>query len=296
MSFLFSRVLSLKVCVLEGNALRYAASYVVHHVFKGVKKSSHELKRDVTDCLMQLVLGKQEDCEQGTAEEWTNLLDRGGLWHVRETTFQVFNALEEGVRQFLSELSSPAAATGLKAKFVAKLVTNDDVQFHWSIATASFDIDDTEVHETVLRKITELYITIRGFAYASAWIEQYKQTPKNQHSGQRVCVNNFILIKTHSTSIRPDKLDLLFLISHFLDLGAGGRLLFITSLFNLISDFLCRRRFRDRSAVLSTKLGSTLLRKPIAMVSLRRQRTSRRQRASHLHLLVNGDVYGSRIP
>ena len=34
---------------------------VVHHVFKGVKKSSHELKGDITDCLMQLVLGKQED-------------------------------------------------------------------------------------------------------------------------------------------------------------------------------------------------------------------------------------------
>ena len=30
-------------------------------------------------------------------------------------------------------------------------------------------------------------------------------------------------------------------------------------------------------------------------VSLHRQRTSRRQRASHLHRLVNGDVYGSRI-
>ena len=55
-----------------------------------------------------------------------------------------------------------------------------------------------------------------------------------------------------------------------------------------------RRRFRDPSAVLSTKLGSTLLRKPIATVSLRRQRTSRRQRAN-LHRLVNGDVYGSRI-
>ena len=51
----------------------------------------------------------------------------------------------------------------------------------------------------------------------------------------------------------------------------------------------------DPSAVLSTKLGSTLLRKPIATVSLHRQRTSRRQRASHLHRLVNGDVYGSRI-
>ena len=37
------------------------------------------------------------------------------------------------------------------------------------------------------------------------------------------------------------------------------------------------------------------LTKPIATVSLHRQRTSRRQRASHLHRLVNGDVYGSRI-
>ena len=53
--------------------------------------------------------------------------------------------------------------------------------------------------------------------------------------------------------------------------------------------------FRDPSAVLSTKLGSTLFRQPITTVSLHRQRTSRRQRARHLHWLVNGDVYGSRI-
>ena len=40
------------VSVLEGNALRYAAGYVVRHIFKVVKKSSHELKGDITDCLM----------------------------------------------------------------------------------------------------------------------------------------------------------------------------------------------------------------------------------------------------
>ena len=55
------------------------------------------------------------------------------------------------------------------------------------------------------------------------------------------------------------------------------------------------RSFRDPSAVLSTKLGSTLLRKPIATFSLHRQRTSGRQRTSHFQGLVNGDVYGSRI-
>ena len=51
-------------------------------------------------------------------------------------------------------------------------------------------------------------------------------------------VNNRVRRLYISISIRPDKLDLLFLISHFLDLGAGGQLLFITSLFYLISDFL----------------------------------------------------------
>ena len=97
---------------------------------------------------------------------------------MRETTFHVFYALEEGLRQYLSELSSPATTTGLKAKFVANLVANADVLFHWPIAAAGFDVDDVEVHETVLRMITELYVTIRGFSYASAWIEQYKQTQK----------------------------------------------------------------------------------------------------------------------
>ena len=51
-------------------------------------------------------------------------------------------------------------------------------KFHWSIAAAGFDVDDIEVHETVLRMITVLYITIRGFAYANASIEQYRQMQK----------------------------------------------------------------------------------------------------------------------
>ena len=34
-------------------------------------------------CLMELV--KDQDAEQaGTDEEWINLIDRGGLWHVKE--------------------------------------------------------------------------------------------------------------------------------------------------------------------------------------------------------------------
>ena len=77
-------------------------------------------------------------------------------------------------------MSSPAASTGLKNSFLVKLVANDEVQFHWSIASAAFDVDE---HENVLRMIAKLYLTIRGFSYASAWVEHYKQM--NEKSTQR---------------------------------------------------------------------------------------------------------------
>ena len=98
----------------EGNALRYAAGYVVRHVFKKIGKSNHSLKDDIRSCCQKLV---KEDCiphDQSTCEEWTDLVDRGGLWHVRETTFQLLCALEEEVRTYLNALSSPNTA-GLRS-------------------------------------------------------------------------------------------------------------------------------------------------------------------------------------
>ena len=104
-------------------------------------------------------------------------MDRGGLWHVRETTFQLLCALEEEVRTYLNALSSPNTA-GLRTQFIEKLIKSDDVQFYWCITTADFEVDDVEVHDYLLKMIVELYVTIRGFSYASAWIEQYKQLQK----------------------------------------------------------------------------------------------------------------------
>ena len=66
---------------------------------------------------------------------------------MRETTFQVFFALEEGVRQYLAQLVSVAATPDLKSKFFAKVIMDGDIQFYWSITTAAFDVEDVEVHE-----------------------------------------------------------------------------------------------------------------------------------------------------
>ena len=61
-------------------------------------------------CLMELV----KDCSDetvGTSEDWTMLVDRGGLWHVKETTYALFLSLEQEMRSCLQSLvSEPTAA------------------------------------------------------------------------------------------------------------------------------------------------------------------------------------------
>ena len=75
---------------LEANALRYAAGFVCRHLRNKIERSSHHFKEELVLCLMTLVKGVQYQENSGTNEEWIDLVDRGGLWHVRENTFHFF--------------------------------------------------------------------------------------------------------------------------------------------------------------------------------------------------------------
>ena len=62
----------------EASALRYAAGYVCRHLRKKIEHGSHELKEELVLCLMALVRsGNHKECEND--EEWTMMMDRGGL-------------------------------------------------------------------------------------------------------------------------------------------------------------------------------------------------------------------------
>ena len=126
-------------------------------------------------CLMELIKGQDRE-EHGIDEDWIDLIDRGGLWHVKETTYQFFHAVEDVVRDVLKVLVHPSASS--KLEVMQKVTSDDDVQFYWLIVTADFEIDDNEVHGILLEKIVELYITVRGFSLASGWLEWYKQLMK----------------------------------------------------------------------------------------------------------------------
>ena len=52
-----------------------------------------------------------EACEND--EEWTKKIDMGGLWYVKEKTFQVFCAIEYQIRTLLKALQNPLPPTKL---------------------------------------------------------------------------------------------------------------------------------------------------------------------------------------
>ena len=82
--------------------------------------------------------------------------------------------MEEDVQRNIKHKSKSQVSLNVAA-LRASIIGNQDVVFYWSIAAAQFDEKEAEL---LLEKITDLWITVRGFAYTSGWLEQYKQKEK----------------------------------------------------------------------------------------------------------------------
>ena len=50
---------------------------------------------------------------------------------------------------------------------IKAILASEDAQFYWLVVTADFEVDEDEVKSTLLSMIVELYLTIRGFSFAS---------------------------------------------------------------------------------------------------------------------------------
>ena len=110
-------------------------------------------------CLMALVKGGDHE-ELEYKEEWTRMLDRGGLWYIKDKTYSLFLAIKKETRQCLQLLSTQHAKC--KKVIIEHVTCNEDVLFYRIIATVDFEIDDEEVHQTLLEMIVELCITMRS--------------------------------------------------------------------------------------------------------------------------------------
>ena len=89
-----------KITKDEENALRYIAGYVCRKVqAKLVSADSLQHKEEMI--LFMTELSGDEWNEERGSEEWVNAIDRGGLWHVNDETYNIFCLIEEDIRKYL---------------------------------------------------------------------------------------------------------------------------------------------------------------------------------------------------
>lgn len=74
-----------------------------------------------------------EDC--GT-ELWTNMIDRGGLWHVDDQTYSIFSIMEEEIRKYFRKGSYKQLNPDEVKHNVLK---SNDLQFQWCLIAVEAD-------------------------------------------------------------------------------------------------------------------------------------------------------------
>ena len=155
----------------EQNALRYVAGYIIRKVQQRLETSTHPRKDEMVLLLMECA-GDELSENVGT-ETWTNMIDRGGLWHINDQTYSIFNIMEDEMRRFF-RLDVQRPHEGMKDTAMKALLKSDDL-FEWCLIAVEADDD---ISTLVLEKIVELYVTVRGFAFAKSCMEMYKQVKK----------------------------------------------------------------------------------------------------------------------
>ena len=101
-------------------------------------------------------------------------MDRGGLKHVGYTTFMLFVSMEKELRCHLQP-SNVSNDTDVKKRAVDSIISNDDVLLHWSILSGNWQEEEAGL---LITMIIDHWITIRGFSFASAFMERHKQEHK----------------------------------------------------------------------------------------------------------------------
>ena len=136
------------------------------------------LKCDIRIVMIELA-GDEID-EEAATEEWTNKLDREGLWHINDV-FNLFVAIEFEAKRLLLAIKKDESSLNLKEKLHNAINSSEDIQFKWWLLSA--EIEDN-VASVIFNTLVDIYVDIRGFAFVSGCIEMYKNC-KSQHYKRR---------------------------------------------------------------------------------------------------------------
>ncbi len=77
------------------------------------------------------------------------------------------SAMELVVRKIL-KTSSPK---DVKQELIREVSSDESVKSHWNVISTEWGTEESKV---LFRMIVDLWVTMRGFSYASTWMEHHK--------------------------------------------------------------------------------------------------------------------------
>ena len=160
----------------EDNAIRYASGFVATKLLKKYEDMKGEKAAQFVECLSNMGSSGDDASFYRYTHEWITNIDRGGLFHISDDTFCFFKAIEIKTQECLPGHFRSQSSDNSKDSLLKAVIDDQDVQCYWHML-ALYIIKDEDVAE-LLHAIVDLWITMRGFALTSSWLEQYKLANK----------------------------------------------------------------------------------------------------------------------
>ena len=142
------------------------------------EKKEDEKATQFVECLSNMAVVGVESTFYEYTKEWIAAIDRGGLFHINDSAYHLFRAIEEKTRQILPlHLANPLNS---RDALLEEIKESEDVLFYWSML--SIDIHSPEDADELLKSVIQLWVTICGYSLTAAWFEEYK---KAHHSSSK---------------------------------------------------------------------------------------------------------------
>lgn len=124
-------------------------------------------------CVYCIIIDNSDEDGDDT-EKWLKAINRGGLTSVSDSMFKFLVEIEMELRKHFtpSAITSDNPDQNIKERAISHILGNEDVLFFWDMI--SFNWVSAEAQE-LLKMIVVHYTTIRGFSFARAFMERYKQ-------------------------------------------------------------------------------------------------------------------------
>ena len=190
---------------VEQNAIYYTAGFVVRKLLRKYSGNKNQKEVECTRTLKEMAskVSKSPTADTSTAsmpsisssncqasasnsQTWISLVDRGGLYHITDTVFNLFVAIELKADAELSSIfqSCGKGIEKVKKESLLWLYDDEEIKSVWSQISDS-TIEEDSYREELLCEICFSWITTRGHSKAQQVKEQHKKSKGKGTKGRK---------------------------------------------------------------------------------------------------------------